>query len=173
MDDRIDFANTYNHASLSLRFPASGTENPIRAHCRTLYREVKEEWEARESAAAEFERRELDLPRRELELDRRKLSFLKRSSLTSRDRPSSTSEGVAAARLSSGILVGNSDDLLAPPALCQPNAPLPFPETSKSAELQESAGGPHYLLAMLRGMAFPMPLFFLLPLLVPIMLCIL
>ena len=50
---------------------------------------MKEEWEVRESAAAEFERRELDLAHRELELEWRELSFLKRSSLTSRDRPSS------------------------------------------------------------------------------------
>ena len=165
MDDKIDFANAYNHASFSPHseqgFPASRTENPIRAHFTALYREVKEEWEARESAAAEFERRKLDLARRELELERRELSFLKRSSLTSRARPSSTSEGVAAARLSSGTLVGDGDDLPAPPALCQPNAPLSFPETSKSAELQESVGGPHYLSGYAQSMAFPMPLFFL------------
>ena len=106
---------------------------------------VKEEWEARESATAEFERRELDLARRELELERRVLSFLKRSSLTSLDVPSFTFEGVAAAGLSSGTLVGDGDDLPVPPALYQPDAPLSFPEASKSAELQDSVGGYHYL----------------------------
>ena len=114
------------------------SENAIRTHCRALYQEVKEEWEAKNSAPDDFERRELDLARRELELERRELSFLKRSSMTSGDKSASDSVGDTLAEHKGTPLHENGSHCH--PTVNPPGFRQPTPEKKPASEIQDLIG---------------------------------
>ena len=114
------------------------SENAIRTHCRALYQEVKEEWEAKNSAPDDFERRELDLARRELELERRELSFLKRSSMTSGDKSASDSVGDTLAEHKGTPLHKNGSHCH--PTVNPPGFGQPTPEIKPASEIQDLIG---------------------------------
>ena len=83
---------------------------------------------ARESGTAECEWRELNLARRDFELELRELSFLQRSSLTPRNRPTVALLIMGASYvLFNETPVEDNNSLPAPSTLCQPDAPQLFP----------------------------------------------
>ena len=141
MDDK---ANKYvsHFLEASSRAGPSGSDvrsdNAIRAHCRALYKEVKEEWETKNSALDDFERRELDLARRELKLERRELLFLKRSSLTSGDKYSSNPVGDTPADHKGTPLHENDSPFH--PTVDQPDFRQPTPEMKPASERQDLIG---------------------------------